>query len=128
MLYYKYKENLSKRQGSLERRNVMSRDEILRKSREQMEDEGVIYAENTGRRYGFIGLSITLAAYMILVLFNGGNYCIPMSFWCAFTGSECIGRYKSNSQKSELLGGIILCLSAITFFLSYVLRDLLKVI
>ena len=51
MLYYKYKENLSKRQGSLERRNVMSRDEILRKSREQMEDEGVIYAENTGRRY-----------------------------------------------------------------------------
>ena len=49
----------------------MNKDEILRKSREQKEDEGVIHAENAGRRYGFIGLSITLAAYMILFAFGG---------------------------------------------------------
>ena len=63
----------------------MNKDEILRKSREQKEDEGVIHAENAGRRYGFIGLSITLAAYMILFAFGVGNFFIPMSFWCAFT-------------------------------------------
>ena len=106
----------------------MNKDEILRKSREQKEDEGVIHAENAGRRYGFIGLSITLAAYMILFVFWGGNLCIPMSFWCAFTGAECFGRYKTKSKKSELLGALVLILSAIAFFLSYLLRDLMKVI
>ena len=107
---------------------VMSKDEILKKSREQKEDEGVMHTENAGRRYGFIGLSITLAAYMLLVVFEGGNFVIPISFWCAFTGAECFGRYKTNSKKSELLGGVVLTLSAIAFFLSYCLRDLMKVI
>lgn len=106
----------------------MNKEEILRKSREQKEDEGIIHADNSGRRYGFIGLSIMLAAYMVLVAFFGGTFTVPMSFWCAFTGAECFGRYKANSKKSELLGGLVLCLAAIAFFLSYLLRDLMKVI
>ena len=65
----------------------MNKDEILRKSREQKEDEGVIHAENAGRRYGFIGLSITLAAYMILFAFWGrkflhSNEFLVCVYWC----------------------------------------------
>lgn len=105
----------------------MSKDEILRKSREQNEDEGVIHADNSGKKYGFIGLTIMLAFYMVLAVFCGGIFTVPMSFWCAFTGAECFGRYKVTSQKSKLLGGFILCLAAVTFFLSYLLRDFMKV-
>ena len=67
-------------------------------------------------------------SFFFLFVFWGGNFCIPMSFWCAFTGAECFGRYKTNSKKSELLGALVLILSAIAFFLSYLLRDLMKVI
>lgn len=105
----------------------MNKDEILKRSREQKEDEGVIYSDNTGRRYGFIGLNIMLSAYMILVVFFGGNFAIPMSFWCAFTGAECLGKHKATGSKGELLGGIVLCVAAILFLLSYVLIDLAKV-
>lgn len=106
----------------------MNKDEILRKSREQKEDEGMIHADNSGRRYGFISLTIMFTAYVILVLFFGGNLAVPMSLWCAFTGAECLGKYKINSRKSELLGGLILCFAAIVYFLSYLLGDLMKVI
>ncbi len=105
----------------------MNKEEILKRSREQKEDEGVIYSDNTGRRYGFIGLNLMLSAYMILVLFLGGNFVIPMSFWCAFTGAECLGKYKATASKGEMLGGIVLCAAAVLFLLSYVLIDLMKV-
>lgn len=105
----------------------MNKDEILRKSREQKEDEGMIHADNSGRRYGFIGLTIMFAAHVILVLFFGGNFAVPMSLWCAFTGVECFGKYKANSRKSDLFCGFVLCFAAVVFFLSYLLWDLLKV-
>ena len=106
----------------------MNKEEILMKCREQKEDEGIIFSDNTGRRYGHIGLSIMFAAYMMLVIFMGGNFVIPMSFWCAFTGAECYGKYKTNCRKSELFGAVALSVSALVFLLSYLLIDLMKVI
>lgn len=105
----------------------MNKEEILKRSREQQEDEGVIFSDNTGRRYGFIGLNIMLSAYIILVVFFGGNFVIPMSFWCAFTGAECYGKYKVAARKSDLLGSLLLLFAAVIFLLCYILRDLLKV-
>ena len=105
----------------------MNKDEILRKSREQKEDEGVIHADNSGRRYGFIGLTIMFAGHVLLVLLLGGSFAVPMSLWCSFTGAECFGKYKATSRKSDLFGGFALCFAAVVFFLSYLLWDLLKV-
>ena len=105
----------------------MNKEEILIKSREQKEDEGVIFSDNIGRRYGFSGLTIMLSAYMILVIFFGGNFIIPMSFWCSFTGAECYGKYKTTAQKSDLFGAILLTSAAVIFLLCYILRDILKV-
>lgn len=106
----------------------MNKDEILRKSREQKEDEGIIHVENLGRRYGFIGLTIMFTAHVILVLLFGGTFAVPMSLWCAFTGAECLGKYKVTSKKNELFVGVVLCFAAVVFFLSYLLGDLMKVI
>lgn len=33
----------------------MDKEEILKRSREQKEDEGTVYADNNGRRYGVMG-------------------------------------------------------------------------
>lgn len=83
----------------------MNKDEILRKSREQKEDEGVIHADNSGRRYGFIGLTIMFAAHVLLVRSWWKLCCNPMSLWCSFTGAECFGKYKATSRKVTYLAG-----------------------
>ncbi len=106
----------------------MNKDAILQKSREQKEDEGIIFSDNIGRRYGFIGLNIMLSAYIFLVVFFGGNFVIPMSFWCAFTGAECYGKYKATAQKTEFVGAFLLIFASVTFLLCYILTDLMKVI
>lgn len=100
----------------------MNKDEILRKSREQKEDEGIIHADNAGRRYGFIGLTVMFAAHVVVVLLFGGSFAVPMSLWCAFMGAECFGKYKANAQKSELFGGVVLSFAAVVYFLSYLLK------
>ncbi len=105
----------------------MNRDEILRKSREQKEDEGMIHVDNCGRRYGFIGLTIMFAAHVLVVLFFGGSFAVPMSLWCAFTGAECLGKYRANAKKSDLIAGLVLCFAAALYFLSYLLWDIMKV-
>ena len=98
----------------------MDKDEILRKSREENEDEGLTHVGNVGRGYGFIGLTVMFTAYAITVLFfDAAILPVPMSLWCAYTGAECLGKYKASSKKSELFAGVILCFAAVVFFLRY---------
>lgn len=49
------KENLVKQQANWVRRLEMDRDEILRRSRAEKEDEGNTFLENKGRRWGMVG-------------------------------------------------------------------------
>ncbi len=106
----------------------MNKDEILKRSREQKEDEGVIHQENIGRRYGFYGLSAMFSIYALIFIFIGGNLTVPMSLWFAFSGAELLGKYRTYKRKQDLFGSIVLILVSIGFLLSYLLIDLLKVI
>ena len=45
----------------------MDRDEILRRSRAEKEDEGNTFLENKGRRWGVAGFC---SLYILLVVFN----------------------------------------------------------
>ena len=49
----------------------MDRDEILRRSREEGEDEGDIFAENRGRRFGVVGFSLMFAVLQVFDLITG---------------------------------------------------------
>ena len=49
----------------------MKKDEILQKSRQSNNDEGIEYADNRGRKIGFIAFSILFIFIAIFNLFLG---------------------------------------------------------
>ena len=107
----------------------MNKDEILKKSREQKEDEGVIHTENKCRVFGFMGLSIMMAILAIIFVFIGGaNMNVPFSMWCAYLGAEGFGKYSTSKNKSQLIVGIITSLAAALFLGAYLFIDVLGVI
>lgn len=105
----------------------MNKDEILRRSREQKEDEGAVYEKNIGRYYGFIGCSAVFAIIVLVTFFTNQSINAPMSLYCAFIGAESYGKYHSNKKKVELFVFIIGSFASILFLLSYILIDVLKV-
>lgn len=107
----------------------MNRDEILKKSRAQKEDEGTTFIENRGKTYGIIGLSAMFFMLAVIFIFVGGhNLNVPFSMMCAYQGAENIGKYSANKAKSNLIAGIIMSLTSMGFFMAYLLIDVLKVI
>ena len=48
----------------------MKKDEILAKSRKEGKDEGTIYAQNKGRGFGVVGLSLI---FIFVAIFNFVN-------------------------------------------------------
>lgn len=105
----------------------MEKEEILRKSREQKEDEGLIYKENMGRQYGFYGLTVMISIYCVIDISIGGSINAPMSMWFAFLGAEYYGKYRVNKRKREILESALGILMSIAFLRSYLLRDLVKI-
>ena len=107
----------------------MNRDEILKKSREQKEDEGTTFIENRGKTYGVIGLSTMFFMLAAIFIFVGGhNLNVPFSMMCAYQGAENIGKYSANKATSNLIWGIIMISTSILFLMAYLLIDVLKVI
>ncbi len=107
----------------------MNRDEILKKSREQKEDEGVKFIANKGMSYGIIGLSVMFFAMAIIFMFVGGhNLNVPFAMMTAYQGAENIGRYSAGGGKQTLFWGIVLTVLAVVFLLAYLLIDVLGVI
>lgn len=107
----------------------MDRDEILTRSRQQKEDEGLMFIENQGKAYGVIGLTIMFFALaMVYVSVGGYNMNVPLSMMCAYQGAENFGKYSAGKGKTNLVWGIILSMAAVAFFMAYLLIDVLGVL
>ncbi len=107
----------------------MNRDEILKKSRAEKEDEGVKFIANKGMSYGVIGLSLAFFAFAAIYIFAGGNNLnVPFSMICAYQGAENIGKYTANKRKLNLVWGVILSAAAIALLTAYLLFDVMGVI
>lgn len=85
----------------------MNKDEILEKSREEKNDEGLIAAENKGRKIGMIAFTIVFAFTLVFNFFNGNDIyaCIAM-FW-AFFATETYPKYKFTKNKVYLFTTIL---------------------
>ena len=81
----------------------MDKDEILKKSRQQKNDEGMEYTENSGRKLGFTAFCFVS---IFLVIFNSfigeQSYAIFALFW-TFIAAESIPKYRFTHKKVYLI-------------------------
>lgn len=100
----------------------MDKEEILKKSREQKEDEGIIFAENKGRRFGIVGF---VSVFVIIVLFNlftGQNNFAPFTMFWAYAAAEAYGKYSVTKKKAYFVTTIFAGIAAVCFLASYILK------
>lgn len=102
----------------------MEREEILRRSRAEKEDEGSTFLENKGRRFGVAGFCLM---FIVLLVFNcvtgQSSYSIHALFWC-YISLEAWGKYRLSRQKGFLTTGILAAVASLCFLACYVLEVL----
>lgn len=102
----------------------MDKEEILKKSREQKEDEGTVYADNKGRRYGVIGFC---SVFIIIIFFNiltKQNNFIPYSMFFAYMAAEAYGKYRATKTKTLMVTTVLASIASIAFLACHVLEVL----
>ena len=102
----------------------MDKDEILKKSREQKEDEGVTYAENKGRRYGEFGFAIVFCIIVLFNLFKGQDNFVPFSMFWAYCAAEAFGKFSVTKKKTYMVTTIFAAIASVCFLAVYILNTL----
>lgn len=103
----------------------MDREEILKRSRAEKEDEGNTFLENRGRRLGVAGFCIMVSALLVFDFITGqSSYSVLALFWC-YISLEAWGKYRISRQKRFLTTGILTAVSSLCFLACYVL-DVLR--
>ena len=98
----------------------MDREEILRRSRAEKEDEGNTYLENRGRRAGFYGLC---AMYIALLAFNCWTEQPSESILALFTSyltAEAWGQHRAGGRRLFLILSLLLAGAALLNLAIYV--------
>lgn len=102
----------------------MDKKEILNKSRQSKRDEGLEYAENKGRKLGYIAFS---CVFVFIVLFNAimgqNSYAVSALFW-SFISAETIAKYQFTHKKSYLFIVIASAIVTIILLVNFVLISL----
>ena len=99
----------------------MNKDEILKKSRQQKNDEGMEHAENSGRKFGFAAFTFVFIFILIFSFFMGiQNYAIFALYW-TFIAAESIPKYRFTNNKTYLIIAIAGFIAAIAFLLRFLM-------
>lgn len=104
----------------------MNKSEILQKSRQSNNDEGMEYAEDKGRKIGFIAFSILFLFIIIFNLFLGDTrifYAVAPLFW-VFIAGEAYGKYCFTKGKVYIITTITSGISSILFTVKFILITL----
>lgn len=102
----------------------MDKDEILKKSREAKEDEGTVYAENKGRRYGVAGFCTVFIVIMFFNLFTKQNNFVPYSMFFAYIAAEAYGKYRITAQKALVVTTVLGAIASVLFLICHVMTVL----
>lgn len=102
----------------------MDREEILRRSRAEKEDEGSTFLENKGRRFGVAGFCVI---FIVLLVFNGitgqSSYSIHALFW-SYISLEAWGKYRVSRRRAFAATAVLAAVSSLCFLCCHVLEVL----
>lgn len=102
----------------------MNKDEILKRSRDQKEDEGDIYAENKGRRFGVIGFCSVFIIIMCFNFFTGQNNFVPFAMFWAYGSAEAYGKYRVTKKKAFLVTTIFAAVASLCSIACHIIKTL----
>lgn len=104
----------------------MDKNEILEKSRKenQLRDEGVLHAQEKGRKWGVVGFLSLLIAVQIYQLVLGLDTNLPQAFFMGYISCEALGRYRARREKNLLVVGCLGALGSLFSLASYVMDTL----
>jgi len=101
----------------------MNKDEILARSRESGQDEGIIHAENVGSKRGYLYLE-TVGLPLILFSFLTQQFLVIyaiLTLYSVYTYGLMITNYQQFNQRRYLVGAIFFgVVSGVTFGLLFV--------
>ena len=99
----------------------MNKEEILRKSRNENNDEGIEFTENKGRKLGFIAF---ICVYVFILVFNAemGRSSYELYALCLiFLSSEAVPKYKFTRKKRYLIISILGMIATILTLGKYII-------
>ncbi len=104
----------------------MDKETILAKSRKEKNDEGMIIAENRGRK---LGISVFCGFYVVITVFNlftdqPNN--IPTAMFWAYIAAEALPKYRFTKSKTYLITSIAAFIAALASLLNFVISYLGK--
>lgn len=99
----------------------MDRDEILRRSRAEKEDEGNTFLENKGRRWGMVGFCAMDIVLLVFNLATGQNsYSVLAMFW-SYIALEAWAKYRVSRRHTFLTVAVLAAFSSLCFLACHVL-------
>ncbi len=102
----------------------MNKEEVLQASRAQKEDEGQVYADQYGRKIGYIAFCVLFAGIALFNLFMGQNNSVPFSLFWAFFGAEAFGKYRVTKKKAYLFTTVCSAIGSLSFLAAHVIKTL----
>lgn len=81
----------------------MNREEILAKSRDEKIDEGMISAENRGRKIGSYAFCLIFIFITLFNLFTGRGNDGPQAMFWAFVAAEAYPKYRFTGKRAYMV-------------------------
>ena len=102
----------------------MDRDEVLKRSRAEKEDEGNTFLENKGRRWGVIGFCVMTIVLLVFNLATGQNsYSVLAMFW-SYGPLEAWAKYRVSRRRAFLTTAVLAAICALCFLACHVIQVL----
>lgn len=102
----------------------VNKEEILAKSRNEKNDEGLIDATNRGQRKGIVTFCLVFIFIVLFNLFTGQSNYAPMAMFFAFNAAEAYPKYKFTKNKAHLVTTIASSIACIAFLINLVIATL----
>ncbi len=102
----------------------MDREEILRRSRAEKEDEGNTFLENKGRRWGMVGFCAMTIVLLVFNLAAGQNSCSVLAMFWSYIALEAWAKYRVSRRHTFLTVAVLTAFSSLCFLACHVLEVL----
>lgn len=102
----------------------MDKEEILRKSREEKQDEGLEYANNRGRELGISAMSVVMIVLVFVNVTNNESIYAVLGMYWTYLGFEALGQYRVVKERTMLVSSVAGVFAGVAFVLCHILRVL----
>ena len=102
----------------------MDKEKILLRSRNEQNDEGLMDAENQGRKLGVSAFTAVFCIIVLLNFFYGKNNDAAMAMYFTYIAAEAYPKYKFTGKKYQILIVLISGFAALYFLLCFIFGTL----